>query len=267
MSRGPMVLFLIAAALLGAAGGFAYGVRQAPAPAEAPECPGPTDAELDGLCATRIPAKQTEQLAEAQATVDTLSTALRVKEEELAAALADVEKATDARDTLVAKARGLEKEVFGLKGQLGQAKEERDRLLEELKVTVEKLDEQVQATEAAKAEVVTWKGRTNDEQWSRFVAEAKTEVCVRGTARKIEGCQEAVDAALTPALRDRFLGCLVHRGAVPSLGRVEKNQALPDFAEAFPEDKRFPDKGWYVLLCDPTLPEANVPVEAPAVSP
>lgn len=263
MNRGPLVLFLVAAGLLGAAGGYAYGVRQ-PSTAPVAECPPPSDAQLDQLCASRVPAAQTEQLTSAQAQVDTLTTALRVKEEELTAALGEIEKATDARDALVAKARALEKDVFGLRGQLGQAKEERDRLLEELKSTVEKLGLQVEATEAARAEVTAWQGRTSDEQWSRFVAESKTQVCVRGTLKRIEGCQEAVDAALTPELRERFLGCVRERAAVPTLGRLEKGQSLPSFAEPLPDSKTFPEKGWYVLLCDPTLPEAGGAAEREA---
>ncbi len=254
MSRGPFVVFLLAALLLGAAGGFAVGVRRVPEPEP---CPPPKSSELEVLCATSADAAHPEQLREAQAQVDTLVTALKSKEDELSEALAKVETSADARDAMVAKARSLEKDVFALRGQLGQAKDERDRLLEELRTTVEKLDFQVQATDAARAEVVVWQGRSTSEQWRGFVAESKNQVCVRGTAKRVEGCQEAVEGVFSPDLRTRYVACLEAGSAKPSLGRLEKGQSLPAFAVSFPEDRRFPDKGWYVLLCDPTLPEAG----------
>jgi hypothetical protein len=251
--RGPLVLFLIAAGLVGFAGGYVLGARSS-APAEVPVAAAAASAAEP--CAPPA-APQTEQLVQAQAQVDTLATALRQKEAELAAAVAEAEKATDQREALQAKARELEKSVSGLRGELGRAESERDRLYTELKQTVEKLDVQVAATEAARAEAATWQARSEDEGWGRFLAEAQTEICSRGTAKRIEGCQEAVQSALNPSIRDRYLRCLRGRGAVPSLGQLARGGVLPEHAEALPDDKRFPTKGWYVLLCDPTLPEAG----------
>lgn len=253
--RGPMVLFLIAAVLVGFAGGYVMGSRSA--------APGDTPAAAVAAaepCAPTAP-PQTEQLVQAQAQVDTLATALRQKEAELAAAVSEAEQASDQKEALQAKARELEKSVFSLRGELGKAEAERDRLYTELKETVQKLDEQVAATEAARTEAATWQAKSEDEGWARFVAESQTEICSRGTAKRIEGCQEAVVASLNPSIRDRFLGCVRSKGAVPTLGQVTKGSPMPDFGEALPDDKRFPTKGWYVLLCDPTLPEAGEDAE------
>ena len=32
---------------------------------------------------------------------------------------------------------------------------------------------------------------------------------------------------------------------------------MPTFAQALPEDNKFTKKGWVIIFCDPTLPEAG----------
>ena len=49
--------------------------------------------------------------------------------------------------------------------------------------------------------------------------------------------------------------------AIPSLGQLEKGKSAPPRAVLLPDDKDFVSKGWYVLMCDPSLPENKAPSE------
>jgi hypothetical protein len=260
MQPGPMALFLVAAVLVGVAIGYsvAPGPEVAPPPPPPAECPKPSDAELDTLCAGRAPSDR-EALVFAQTQVDTLSAQLSAKESELKAALAEADRAGDQKDALVAKARKLEGEISTIRAQLTKATTERDQLATELKEALAKLDDATLATDAARTEARTWQGRSAEAHWSRFVAEAKVEICDRGTAKKHESCHSAVDTALGRPIKEGFQRCVGTGQAVPTLGQLEKNQKLPAHAVALQEDKAFPDKGWFVQLCDPTLPEAGEP--------
>ena len=41
------------------------------------------------------------------------------------------------------------------------------------------------------------------------------------------------------------------------LRQLEKGDSLPAFAERLPDDNKFTKKGWVIVFCDPTLPEAG----------
>ena len=62
---------------------------------------------------------------------------------------------------------------------------------------------------------------------------------------------------MTPAIKEKFKTCVDTYQAVPVLKRLEKKEQLPPYAEQLPEDNKFTDNGWYILFCDPTLPEAS----------
>lgn len=263
MQRGPAILFILAALLAGTALGYTLAPKcdDAP-PAKAAEVvpAAPSDADLDKLCEGRTKSER-EQLVFAQTQVDSISSQLATKEKELAAAQAEADRATDQKDALVAKARKLEGEVGSLKSKLTEATTERDRLLTELKATVEKLDAQVILTEEARTETRALQTKVNGEQWSRFVAESKVSICAKGSRNKHDACNDAVEAALGRTFRDAFQRCVATGQAVPTLGRLEKKEKPPQFAMPIADSKDFTDEGWYVQMCDPTLPEA---VKAPA---
>jgi predicted nucleic acid-binding Zn-ribbon protein len=255
-SSSPMTAIAASFFSFLAGAGLVYALLPGPPPAQ--ECPTAEAPNLDALCAGRTPdAASAAQAAQAQ--VQTLSAELATKEAELAAARADAEKSTDAKDAASAKAKKLEAEIGALKGKLSEATSERDRLVAELRDTLVKLDEANAAATAAQGEVRDVRAQNTGERWSRFVAEAKVELCEKGTVKRHETCHEAVAAAFDAKLRDRYVACVNSRQATPSLGQLEKGQSLPAFAVALPDDKAFTSKGWYVLLCDPTLPEATDP--------
>lgn len=258
----------IAASFLSFLAGAGLMYALTPGAPPPPDCPAAEAPDLNALCAGRTPdAAAAAQAAQAQ--VQTLSAELATKEAELAAARADAEKATDAKDSAAAKAKKLEAEIGALKSKLTEATSERDRLVAELRDTLVKLDEATAAATAAQGEVRDVRAQNTGERWSRFVAEAKVELCEKGTVKRHESCHEAVETAFDSKLRDRYVACVNSRQATPSLGQLEKGQTLPAFAVALPDDKAFTSKGWYVLLCDPTLPEATDPTKpgAPGAKP
>ena len=59
---------------------------------------------------------------------------------------------------------------------------------------------------------------------------------------------------MTNARRDKFAHCVRSGQAVPTVARAREGRELPDFAEMIDEEQK-QTKGWYVLFCDPTLPE------------
>ena len=63
---------------------------------------------------------------------------------------------------------------------------------------------------------------------------------------------------MTPPIKERFQTCVDTYQAVPVLRqREKKDEELPAFAEDLPDDNKFTKKGWYIIFCDPTLPEAG----------
>ncbi|HMV69384.1 MAG TPA: hypothetical protein PKA64_21255, partial [Myxococcota bacterium] len=174
-------------------------------------------------------------------------------------AQAEAAQAGAAKAAAADRAKRLEAEVGGLKKQIGEVKAERDRLVTELKDTLQKLGEQVVLTEQVSAERDSWKSRSTDERWGRFVAEAKTAMCDKGTVKRHDACYAAVDGALGEALRRQFQACVSSGQAVPTLGQVEKGKQPPAQAVTLPDSKEYSSKGWYVLMCDPSLPEATPP--------
>ena len=61
----------------------------------------------------------------------------------------------------------------------------------------------------------------------------------------------------TPAIRRKFEQCVDTYQAGPVLRQLEKNEALPNLAQELPNDNKFTKKGWVIIWCDPTLPEAG----------
>ena len=155
----------------------------------------------------------------------------------------------------------MEAEIEDLKIRLEEAETERDQLLNELKLTVLALDEQIVKTEQAKEVARVYKRKSVENLWAAFSAEAKLKICDRGSKRRHLKCHDAVDTALNVLVQDRFQECVNTFQATPLLLQAEKDEDLPMFAETLDDENRFLKKGWYIQYCDPTLPEAGDPIE------
>lgn len=215
-----------------------------------------TAEELAEVCADLTQTEQ-QRLAAAQANVTGLQSRLDEREKELADLKAKSKKGAEAAAANKQRMEELEAEVQRLSTELATVTQERDELLVELKETVTKLEAQIRETEKARTEAKKWKTKSTENAWQAFFAEAKLQICDRGTERRHEKCHEAVDGALSTEIRDRFEQCVDSYQLVPVLTQLEKKAELPVHAVLLGDDNRFTRSGWYIQFCDPTLPEAQ----------
>lgn len=254
-----VVVAVLAASALGCVLGFAARTMTAPPPPR----PQPqiirqelSAEELAELCEPEFKDER-QSLIEAQTKVKSLESELDSKRAELAQLKADAEKASANREVAIKRWKEKEKEIEDLKAQLATAKTERDDIMVELQATIKELKTEITARKEAEAKAEYFKSESVAASWGGFVSTAKVEICDRGTRRRHDKCHEAVEAAMTPAIKDRYAVCVNSYQAMPVLKQLEKKEALPSFAERLPDDNKFTDGGWYILFCDPTLPESG----------
>ena len=224
-----VVVAVLAASAIGCVLGFAARYLTAPEPEPLKLEPQIIQKELsaDELAALCEPEFKDERqtLIDAQAKVKTLQSDLDSKEKEVAQPPAE---------TPVMEAIDVVKMVL-----------------------VGKINKEIVARKKAELLADHFKNESTENLWSSFGNNAKVELCDRGSRRRHDKCHEAVEAVLTPALKERFKVCVDSYQAVPVLRRLDKKEALPPYSEQLPEDNKFTDNGWYILFCDPTLPEAS----------
>ena len=222
-----------------------------------------TDEQLLKLCEELVEDGQTKAM-KAQARVEALQNDLAAKEEELAKLKAEDIKDEKRRAAAARKWREMEAELETLRADLTEAETERDTLRTELKQTLVQLDKQIAETKKFKtkakvyrAKAIQYKTESTENLWKSFGAEAKVEICDRGSRKRHEKCHAAVEAAFTSRVRSKFEECVDTYQAVPVLRQLEKDEKLPNLAEELPNDNKFTKKGWVIIWCDPTLPEAG----------
>ena len=214
-----------------------------------------SDEDLLALCDTLTEEQKKDVLGVAQE-VQLLQSVLAEKEAELERLKEEAEQDDARRAAATARWREMEAEIESLKTQLEEAIQERDQLKEELQETLVELDRQIAETNRFKTKAKHYKKESVKNLWSSFSNEAKLAGCNRGTQRRHSNCYEAFDIALTSALEERFKTCVNTHQAVPVLRKSERGEALPSFSEWLPQDNKY-TKNWYIIFCDPTLPEAN----------
>ncbi|MGB0637967.1 MAG: hypothetical protein ACPGTU_01460 [Myxococcota bacterium] len=207
-----------------------------------------TEAELRELASDLIASEQ-DKAKNAQARIQLLEGELQAKEAELRTL-----KGNKAKNS--ARRNQLQEELAFLRVQLAAAEEERDALRKELKQTIKELDFQVSQSKKFKRKAKRYKMESTSNLWSAFKANAKTKICNRGTKKRHDKCYAAVDEAMGSQVRGRFTVCVDTYQSVPVLKFMEKGAAMPRYSEKLNQDSKFTKK-WYVLFCDPTLPEAS----------
>lgn len=254
-----VVVAVLAASAIGCVLGFAARYLTEPPPPElVPEIIQQelSAEELAQLCEPEFKDER-QTLIEAQGRVKSLQTELDAKNKELAQLKADAEKATANREAAIKRWKEKENEIKSLRTQLDEAKSQRDQLMTELQTTIRELNAEIAARKEAEAKADFFQDESSQAKWDGFVSSAKVDICDRGSRRRHAKCHEAVVAAFTPAMQEKFKTCVDSFQAVPVLKRLDKKEALPTYAEALPEDNKFTDNGWYILFCDPNLPEAG----------
>ena len=208
--------------------------------------------------AKRDDAQRTELEAAAQKVVD-LEGDVGKKGEEVAVLELKVKKAKGQSAALKKELEAKQAELAELQVQLDEAKVEQDRLREELSGSQEE-------TRAAKEETRVSRGETTDARWEAFKGDVVLSVCEKGNRKKLGECREEVRGMLDSKRSARFKQCVGSRQAQPRLVRVddkEKNPELPRWSEWLSQDSKFTENKWYVVFCDPTLPEAPMGNDEP----
>lgn len=223
--------------------------------------------QISALCATDEEEPQTEELKQPSATeilqstqdrVKELEETLKQKEKELKKLRKESQKDPKAKEAARRKWLEMEAEVEILRSQLEAAVSERDELRKELKVTLKKLDKQVKKTKKYKAKAKKYKKESVKNLWKAFSEDGKRRICDRGSKRRHVKCWEAVQEALTSGVRSKFETCVNTYQAVPVLQKnpkfFPKDSDLPPFSAWLNKKSKFTKK-WYIVYCDPTLPE------------
>lgn len=212
--------------------------------------------DLAALCEELTPDERTKVMS-AQKRVEDLEALLSEKEALLAELKAEDEKDEARRKAAAKQWKDMEAEIEQLRAERDAAVAERDELKQELQETLVELDRQIKRAETFKAKAKHYKKKSTENGWQAFFASAKVEICDKGSRKRHERCHEAVEAALGPSVREKFTTCVDSYQATPILRQAEKGEELPAYAEWLPDDNKFTKKGWYIIFCDPTLPEGQ----------
>ncbi len=222
-----------------------------------------SEEELLALCADLVQDGETKAM-KAQRNVEDLQNQLAAKEEELEKLKAEDIKDEKKKAAAAKKWREMEAELETMRTQLAEAEAERDTLRNELKETLVELDKQIAQTKKYKqkakvyrAKAIQYKTESTENLWKAFLNEAKVEICDRGSRKRHEKCHDAVAAAFNSGTRSKFEECVDTYQAVPVLKQLEKGEKMPLFAKPLPDDNKFTKKGWVIIYCDPSLPEAG----------
>jgi chromosome segregation ATPase len=213
----------------------------------------PTDAEIQARCGAIEQVK--DELTAAQTKVADLERQAAEKEGKVKELESRIAKGAKAGGEMRQELERLKLELADTKQKLAVAEAEKERLLVELTDTKEELAE-------TKEELVETKEQRDQaredalyNRWQKFLAASQLEICDKGNRKKLGGCREAVTAALAiKARQDKFAHCIRSAQAQPMVHELQKDAALPQYAEMMDEEVK-QVKGWYVEFCDPTLPE------------
>lgn len=215
-----------------------------------------TPEEMEVLCKELTTDARTELLSR-QARVENLEQTLKEREAELTTLKKQDEVDETKRKAAAVRWKEIEAEITTLKAERDAAVVERDALRAELKDTLKELDRQIVRAETFKAKAKEFKKKSTENDWQAFLANAKLEICDKGSRKRHEKCHDAVDTALGSAVVNQFEVCVDGYQARPELRAFEKGEELPANAQRLPDDNKFTKKGWAILFCDPTLPEGQ----------
>ncbi|MEN9786147.1 MAG: hypothetical protein RLZZ299_1411 [Pseudomonadota bacterium] len=205
-------------------------------------------------------AKANSELDAAGQKVQTLETKVQDTEQEVKILELKVQRSQGKSAALQRELEAKQAELEDLRGQLTVALEEKAQLEQDLEVSRSETREARDATQAANRETDRAKRETVEALWEGFRAQATNEICVKGSRSKMEKCREDVDAALDGKRRARYKQCIATGQATPRLLQVDtkqKDAGLPRWSEWFDEENKLTRQKWFIVFCDPTLPEAR----------
>lgn len=248
---------LSAGGLVGLSLGFVLGVAQAPDPEVAAHVVTADDITFAKVCA---PIKQDAETQIEGLTHDIRNLELDIKERR--ARVAELEAELDKRADA---GRAVWSELQVTRERLANAIQEKEALeveKAELVLALTRTEEQLEKTEVALGEQVEltehYRFESLDHNFDRFVHESQLAICERGNRKKLGNCRDAVEELLVAAsVQDAFRHCVRSGQETPLVQELGKDEpGVPEFSRYLDERNRIV-KGWYVQLCDPTLPETD----------
>lgn len=255
-AAGPAAVIALAVTggVAGLAGFGAAWVMKGDSVVEVPVARAPTDAELSAACAPEVEPVQ-DELTQAQTRVAQLERDSAEKQARVNDLEARMARGAEVGKALRAELAQLKTELAETQEALRVAEEEKEVLLAELTETKVELEE-------TKVELVATREQRDEaredalyNRWTDFLKDSQLEICDKGNRKKLGNCRESVMATLAvDARRDAFAHCIRSGQAQPMVRELVKDAELPQFSEMIDEDTK-QVKGWYVELCDPTLPE------------
>jgi predicted nucleic acid-binding Zn-ribbon protein len=203
---------------------------------------------------SKLDSDQKQQLTQASAKVVDLQGAVAKKEEEVALIQAKLKKTEGKSAARKKELEDTQKELDDLKAQLQQAIQDKEALTQQLEVSKQETAQAKQETVVAQQETEAEKAEA---AWNKFSGDSMLKVCEKGNAKKMDSCRTEIQDALN-GWNNRFKGCVLSHQATPRLMEVADKHdfSLPTFSEWLSQDSKFSKDKYYIVFCDPSLPEA-----------
>lgn len=146
----------------------------------------------------------------------------------------------------------LQAELDTTKAKLAVSEEKNEKLTVELAETEEALEDTRVDLRRTQDDLDGALRVASDVGWSDLQNQAQVALCPKGGRKKMSSCRDEAKAAVAPmemAVRE----CLREGQAAPTLTAAERGDDMPRHAVWLGKS----NADWYVLLCDPSLPEAR----------
>jgi hypothetical protein len=241
---------------LGLGFGLLIGIATAPSPQAAADVVTADDVTFAKVCAP-IQEEADTQIEKLSVDIDDLTHRIADRKKQAAHLEAEMDKRAGAGKKLWNQLQQVREELaVSMQQKEALEYEKADLILSltrtetQLADTEEALDEQVELTEEYRFESIEY-------NFERFVNASQLTICEKGNRKKLGQCRETVQEKLMVGpTRDKFAHCVRSGQAMPTVLVMEKGETMPQFAEYIDEEERI-TRDWYILLCDPTLPEAD----------
>jgi hypothetical protein len=194
-------------------------------------------------------------LQEAETKVEALNVKVRAKETEVTRLEVEMSGGNVSTTELEARLELARAELEQLHAALKEALTAREVIAatltetqDALAATQAALTDQRQQTRVAREDAA-------QQRWNVFVSDAQLTLCREGVRERVEGCRATIANAMLPMQR-RYKECIRSGQATPELKGGASPEELPEYAEFLDQSQTW-TRGWYVLFCDPDLPEAR----------
>lgn len=222
-------------------------------------------ADLRDVCQPVV-AEQKTRLSEIREELTSVQGLVTMREAEVADLRAQLEQPGITIEAAAELQEQLEVASIGLaeaKLEVSSLQRTKDKLVDQLAAAQARIEEteadleaEAAIRDALQSERSTLVEQAITQRWFRMITEAQLDICERGGRRRTEACRAAVVNELK-GIRRQFVHCLRSNQAVPSVQEVGRGDRIPSHAKLLDADDKFLS-GWYVQLCDPTLPERTL---------